>query len=305
MSEDIASARAALARISVLGNKICAITRLGGLTNQVFRVETEKGLYCLRLPGAGTSEYINRADEEANARAAAQAGVAPEILYFGDDGVMVTNYLAATETMTPAAFRTTPGAVERAGRLLRTLHDRAAPFASTFDLFAMIDGYLRHLDELGLTTLPDGYKAALRDAERVREALSANPLPQASCHCDPLCENFLNASDRMWIVDWEYAGLNDPMWDIGDLSVEGGFDEEMDRRLLDAYLDGASDPSAAARMSIYKAMCDLLWTLWGLIQHANKNPADDFWSYSVARFERCRALMSKPAFAEALRTVGS
>jgi thiamine kinase-like enzyme len=67
------------------------------------------------------------------------------------------------------------------------------------------------------------------------------------------------------------------------------------------------DPSAAeaGRIVIYKAMCDLLWTLWGLIQHANQNPADDFWAYATNRFQRCRALMADPAFAGHLRAVAS
>ena len=100
----------------------------------------------------------------------------------------------------------------------------------------------------------------------------------------------------MWIVDWEYSGNNDPMWDLGDLSVEGGFDAEMDRRLLGAYFSDTPSVFDVGRMVIYKAMCDLLWTLWGLIQHANKNPADDFWTYAVNRFERCKRLMSSPEF---------
>ncbi len=74
----------------------------------------------------------------------------------------------------------------------------------------------------------------------------------------------------MWIVDWEYSGNNDPMWDLGDLSVEGSFDADMDRRLLHAYFSGTPTAFDTGRMVIYKAMCDLLWTLWGLIQHAQQ-----------------------------------
>ncbi len=138
---------------------------------------------------------------------------------------------------------------------------------------------------------------------QVRTALAAHPLPLAPCHCDPLCENFLDTGDKMWIVDWEYSGMNDPMWDLGDLSVEGAFDADMDRRLMDAYFGGPATPVDLGRMVIYKAMCDLLWTLWGLIQHANKNPAEDFWAYSINRFERCKALMAKPDFARHVETV--
>ena len=107
----------------------------------------------------------------------------------------------------------------------------------------------------------------------------------------------------MWIVDWEYAGMNDPMWDLGDLSVEGQFDQGQDDALLAAYFDGPVPAPDRARMVIYKAMCDLLWTLWGLIQLANSNPADDFRAYADARFARCKALMGTPAFAQHLAAV--
>src|SRR3546814_14643824 len=67
--------------------------------------------------------------------------------------------------------------------------------------------------------------------------------------------------------------------------------------MMEAYCGGAPSPALMGRMVIYKALCDLLWTLWGLIQHADGNPVDDFWAYAVNRFERCQKLMRDPAFA--------
>jgi len=126
--------------------------------------------------------------------------------------------------------------------------------------------------------------------------LETNPVPLAPCHCDPLCENFLDDGNKMWIVDWEYSGMNDPLWDLGDLSVEAGMDENQENDMLIAYF--GKEPTAAqkGRVIIYKAMCDLLWTLWGLIQHADKNPAEDFWAYAIERFKRCKLLMQNPDF---------
>jgi thiamine kinase-like enzyme len=143
----------------------------------------------------------------------------------------------------------------------------------------------------------------LKEAEAVRKALKRRKLPLTACHCDPLCENFLDNGERMWLVDWEYSGMNDPMWDLGDLSVEAGFDAAQDEEMIRAYFDGEPTPAERGRMVIYKAMCDLLWTLWGLIQLANKNPADDFWVYSVNRFERCKRLMGSPDFPRHLTAV--
>jgi thiamine kinase-like enzyme len=120
-----------------------------------------------------------------------------------------------------------------------------------------------------------------------------------------LCENFLDDGERMWLVDWEYSGMNDPIWDLGDLSVEADFGDAEDQEMMEAYCGGAVAPAVFARMVIYKAMCDLLWTLWGLIQHANDNPAEDFWAYAVKRFERCKALMGSRDFGRHLTAIGS
>lgn len=305
MNSDVELAREALKRIG--GNLAEAsgepsVARLGGMTNLVFRVDAEGSRICLRLPGKGTEAYINRGVEEVNARAAAQAGVSPEVVHFGSDGVMVTRFIDRAVTMSPAAFRERPGAVERAAHAFRQLHDRAPDFAFRFELFRMIDDYLAVLDRLG-AELPESYHDLVGEAGAVREALASNPLPLKPCHCDPLCENFLDTGERMWIVDWEYSGMNDPMWDLGDLSVEGEFDEAQDRRLLEAYFGGPASDFARGRMVIYKAMCDLLWTLWGLIQHANKNPAEDFWAYALNRFNRCKRLMRDTSFVTHLEAV--
>jgi thiamine kinase-like enzyme len=267
--------------------------RLGGLTNRVYRL----GDTILRIPGEGTAEYIDRKNEAQAARAAAAAGVSPDLLHADPaTGLMVTRFLPGTTTMSPEAFRTRPGSPARAARALRQLHLSGQVFPARFELFAMIDDYLRLLSGKEVA-LPEGYHAVVSEAQTVRAALARAPAPLAPCHCDPLCENFLDTGETMWIVDWEYSGMNDPMWDLGDLSVEAGFDAAQDEELLSAYHDGPAPAEARARMVIYKAMCDLLWTLWGLIQLANGNPADNFRAYADGRFARCRALMATPEFA--------
>jgi thiamine kinase-like enzyme len=273
--------------------------RMGGLTNRVYRI----GDLVLRLPGRGTEAYIDRTAEAISARAAAAAGVSPEVIHADPaTGVMVTRFIAGTETMSPAAFRSRKGSPARAGQAFARLHASGAAFPARFELFAMIDDYLGHLSGKDVA-LPQGYHQVLDEAQSIRAALAARPLPLAPCHCDPLCENFLDTGSRMWVVDWEYCGMNDPMWDLGDLSVEGGFDAAQDAEMLAAYFGGPPAPADLGRMVIYKAMCDLLWTLWGLLQLANQNPADDFRAYADTRFARCRALMASPDFARHLAAI--
>ncbi|MCP9229116.1 phosphotransferase family protein [Mesorhizobium sp. LMG 17147] len=297
MADD--QARAALAAIPMLAGYDGPLERLGGLTNLVFRGKD----FCLRIPGKGTEEYINRANEAVAAREAAKAGVSPEVLHVdAETGVLVTRFIAGAETMSPEKFKTRPGSPARAGKAFRKLHTSGAVFPFRFELFAMIDDYLKVLSTKDVA-LPAGYHDVVREAEAVRSALAAQPLPIVACHCDPLCENFLDTSDRMWIVDWEYSGMNDPLWDLGDLSVEGQFDAAQDEEMMLAYFGGEPRPAERARVVIYKAMCDLLWTLWGLIQLANKNPADDFRAYADGRFARCKALMEMPEFSRHLAAV--
>jgi thiamine kinase-like enzyme len=273
--------------------------RMGGLTNRVYRL----GNAVLRLPGAGTADYINRENEAAAALAAATAGVSPQVLHADPDtGVMVTRFVEGAATMSPAAFKARPGSPARAGRAFARLHTSGAVFPAPFELFAMIDDYLGHLAGKDVA-LPTGYHDILHEAKAVRTALAARPVALTPCHCDPLCENFLDTGTQMWIVDWEYSGMNDPMWDLGDLSVEGGFDEAQDGEMMAAYFGHPPSPQDHGRMVIYKAMCDLLWTLWGLLQLANANPADDFRTYADTRFARCKALMSSAQFARHLSAV--
>lgn len=282
-----------------------AAERLGGLTNRNYKVTLDGASYVLRVAGEGTSAYIDRKVEAHNARVAAAAGVGAEVVFFDPaDGLMLCRYLKGTDTMTPEAFRTTPGAPARAARALKRMHDCGQAFEFRFELFSMIDEYLGVLAKLG-ATLPDGYHDVVEEAGAVRRVLNTRPGRLAPCHCDPLCENFLDDGARMWVVDWEYSGMNDPIWDLGDLSVEAGFAEAHDWEMMTAYCGGAPSAAIFGRMVVYKAMCDLLWTLWGLIQHANGNPAEDFWAYAVARFERCKALMEQADFGRHLTAIES
>ncbi|MBW8640041.1 phosphotransferase family protein [Hoeflea sp. WL0058] len=281
----------------------CSIERLGGMTNKVYLVATGGQSVIVRIPGDGTEAYIDRKVELHNAKAAWRAGVSAEVLW-GDpkSGVMISRAIDDIETMSPDLFKTRSGSPARAGKALAKLHNSGETFEFRFELFAMIEDYLKVLADKD-ATLPDGYHDIVAAAEPVKQALEAAPAALAPCHCDPLCENFLDDGTVMWIVDWEYSGMNDPLWDVGDVSVEAGFDESQDDVMLRAYF--GQEPTAAqrGRVVVYKAMCDLLWTLWGLIQYADDNPAEDFWAYSVGRFERCKALMNAPSFAGHLEAV--
>ncbi|RLJ58875.1 thiamine kinase-like enzyme [Litoreibacter meonggei] len=272
------------------------IQRMGGLTNLVYRVVADGQSVVVRIPGQGTEDYIDRAVEIHNTRVAEEAGVAPVVLWADSaSGVMVNDCVDGIVTMIPDLFQSRAGSPARAGTALRKLHDAPRDFQFRFELFAMIDDYLSVLSGKD-TDLPEGYHKVVSDAQPIKQLLAEQPGTLVPSHCDPLCENFLDDGTRMWIVDFEYSGMNDALWDLGDLSVEAGLTAEQDIEMLTAYFRAPPTDAQMGRMVIYKAMCDLLWTLWGLIQHADGNPAEDFWAYSVGRFERCKSLMTDPAF---------
>lgn len=277
------------------GREPDSIERLGGLTNLVYRVGMDGADYLLRIAGEGTEDYIDRSVEAHNARVAADAGVSADVLFFDEaDGLMLADYIGGAATMNAERFQDT-GACRRAALAFRQMHRCGKDFRTVFDVFEKMDEYLALLADLK-APVPEGYEEVKHEADGVRRALSAHPARLVPCHCDPLAENFLDTGERMWIVDWEYSGNNDPMWDLGDLSVEAGFGPAQDEAMMFAYFDGPPPADQLGRMVLYKAMCDLLWTLWGVIQHANGNPVEDFWAYATGRFERCGRLMAELEF---------
>ena len=275
--------------------------RLGGLTNINYRVENKGESFVVRIPGVKTSEYINRQAEEFAALSAAGAGVNTEVIFFDVDGLMVTRFAVNSTTMNSSLFKDHT-AVVRAGRLIRQLHQNAKPFKIDFKLFQMIDDYKLNLERKG-SPMPARYEEAGPLVAVTRDALSSVVIPLVPSHCDPLCENFLDTGERMFLIDFEYAGNADPMWDLGDLSVEGGFDFEQDQILLNSYFEGAPSASDVGRMVAYKAMCDVLWSLWGKIQEVDGNEAEDFSHYADNRLSRALSVMQDSAYLSHLAAI--
>jgi thiamine kinase-like enzyme len=264
------------------------ITRLPGLTNPVYKVEAEGGPVSVRIPGPGTAEIIDRRAEEAHARAAAAIGIAPAVLLFAADGLMVTRFVDGT-CMASDHFKTESGAIERAATALRRLHHEARGFTRSFDVFGTIERYASLLARRA--ELPAELHSALAATASIRQTLQARPADEKPCHCDPTGGNLIDTGARVFLIDWEYSALNDPMWDLAYLSLEADFDAATDERLLSAYLGRAPSGDETWRMAVHKPVCDLLAALWALIQQASGNRAADFGSYAAARLNRARRLM--------------
>jgi thiamine kinase-like enzyme len=299
---------AALERVPLFRNvpqRRLKIERLGGaLTNVCYKVTVGGAAYVLRLAGEGTSDYIDRTAEKHNTRIAAAAGVNADVVYFdATDGTMVTRFVEGVSMNAREGFGRDSGApVRAAARALKRVHSLGRIFRSRFDVFAAIDGYLDLLRGWR-TPLPEDYYGVGRKARAVRLALEASPAALVPCHNDPWPGNLLDADGRIYLIDWEYSGMNDPMWDLADLSVEAGFESEQDRAMMEAYHGTGLSQALCSRLELYKAMSDLHWSVWGFVQHAKANPAEDFWSYGLERLGRSKTRMSGADFGRHLSVV--
>lgn len=278
------------------------IEALGSLTNMSYKVSVGGAAYVLRLPGQDTWEYIDRAAEEHNSRVAAAAGLGADVLYCDTrGGTMVTRFIEG-EALDGAWLSRDAEALVRVARTLKRLHGSGANFRSRFDIFGMIGRYRNLLHKSG-QPLPAGYGALEDKVEAARRALEAAPVPLAPCHNDSWPSNFIDDGDRIYLIDWEFSGMNDPFWDLGHLSAEARFGPGQDRTMVEAYCGGVASEGTYARLEIYKALDDLLWSLWGFIQHANENPADDFLAYARERFGRFTERVNDPGFGRHLNAV--
>jgi thiamine kinase-like enzyme len=277
---------------------------LNSFTNLNYKVSAYDETYVLRIAGEGTSTYIDRTAEEYNARIATAAGLNAETLFFDvNDGTMLSRFVEGP-SMDKVRFYGDPTATTRAALVLKRIHSFDQAFKSCFDAFEVIDYYLKILHKLRVP-LPEGYEEITQEAKAVRQALGSVPMPLTPCHNDTWPENFVEVGERIYLIDWEYSGMNDPMWDLGNLSVEARFSAEQDQLMMEAYCGGSIQPRLYDRMVLYKAISDYLWGVWSIVQYANNNPAADFWAYALSRFEHCRVLMGSAEFSRHLKAVRS
>ena len=131
----------------------------------------------------------------------------------------------------------------------------------------------------------------------MREALAADPPAPKPCHCDPTGRNLIDTGERVWLIDWEYSGMNDPAWDLAYCSVLAGLPPEADTALLAAYFGQPPTPSEAARVAVMKAPVELMSALWALVQESAGNRIADFSAYAETTFGLAAKRMRAPDFA--------
>jgi thiamine kinase-like enzyme len=273
-----------------------------GLTNTNWRVVVDGVPYFVRIPGAETDLLaVDRGNEIANTVAAAEAGVAPRVVQTVPDwDVFALEWLDAP-TMSNETLRTAD-MPSRIAATLRRLH--AGPrFRDDFDMFRVVERYLSLVDERSIP-IPAGYREHLGLLPRVESALAARPLPTVPCHNDLLAENYLDDGSRLWLVDWEYSGNNDPTFELGNTAQELGYDDAQVNELCAAYF-GEASPALLARMRLQMIMSDVGWTLWAAIQARISAIDYDFSGWAEERGARASAALDGRDFEGWLETATS
>ena len=202
--------------------------------------------------------------------------------------------------VTAAELAAEPG---EPGRALRAFHDRGPDLPTRFWIPEQVQAYAAIVLGRG-GSLPQGYGHARETARRIEAArpLSA-PRP---CHNDLLTANLIrDRAGRLLLVDWEYAGMGDPFFDLGNLSVNNEFDDDADDRLLSSYLDREPDPRSRAALVLMRAMSDIREATWGVVQESISELEFDFTLYAQQHFERLRATTSDPRFEQALNAAAA
>jgi thiamine kinase-like enzyme len=276
-------AEEAAARVALWQGRAVSLAPLsGGLTNENYLVEVGGKKYVMRLPGQSTELLsIDRANEVYNTKAAATTGIGPSVLEVAAGDVMVLEFIPGP-TMSAATLRS-----ERmAARMAQSFHRlHAAPrFLQDFDMFRLIEYYLRIVDEHQIEIPPD-YRDWLPAVADIERAVAVAALPQAPCHNDLLSENFIDDGAALRIVDYELSGNNDPCFDLGNTAQEAEFDQDLRAALCEAYF-GKRDARQLARMDLFALMSDVGWTLWGAIQAKISSVDYDFRGYYTGRWER-------------------
>jgi thiamine kinase-like enzyme len=268
-----------------------------GLTNQNFRVEVEGRPYFVRLPGQSTELLaVDRGNELHNTRAAAEAGIGPSIVAVDHaSGAFALEWIEG-RTMSNTAFAE-DGTPARIAASLRQLH--AGPrFRDDFNMFRLSEYYLRVADERSIR-IPEGYRDQLPKVALIEAALAARPLPTVPCHNDLLAENYLDDGLKLWIVDYEYSGNNDPTFELGNTAQELGFHAARQEELCAAYF-GEATPALLARMRLQMIMSDIGWTLWAALQASISSIDYDFWGWAEERWGRASEAFVRDDFDDLL-----
>jgi thiamine kinase-like enzyme len=286
------------------GRELTLTALSGGITNRNFLVTVAGGRdrYVIRLAGNDTHLLgISREVEHAATVAAAGVGVGPEVTAFiRPEGYLVTRFIEGSPVSDEAVHR--PETIARVAISLRRIHDGPA-IPGLFVPLRIAEAY-RALALARGVRIPAEYGLSAAIGRRIELACLENPIELRPCHNDLLNANFIDDGQRIRIVDWEYAGMGDPFFDLGNFSINHELGPDEDAALLAAY-DGpdhvSERPARLARLTLMRIVSDFREAMWGVLQQGISTLDVDFVAYAGDHFDRLLAQAATPRFEQALR----
>lgn len=258
--------------------EVLSVEQLGGMTNQNYLVKTTFKPYIVKFFGKGTEKLINRQDEKYNLELLKDLNLDVENYLFDiESGIKVNEYIESAVTLDSTSIKTK---FEKIAPILQTIHASGkelrgefAPFEEIKKYEALIEGNIPYTN----------YEAVRKEVFSLEKRLADLGVDRKSCHIDLVPENFIESPQgRLYLIDWEYSSMNDPMWDLAALFLESEFTNQEEEDFL-TYYESDKTPVSREKIRIYKILQDTIWSLWTVYK---EDQGADFGDYGVSRYQR-------------------
>ena len=258
--------------------EVLSVEQLGGMTNQNYLVKTTNKQYIVKFFGKGTEKLINRQDEKYNLELLKDLDLdVKNYLFDIEAGIKVNEYIESAITLDSTSIKTK---FDKIAPILQTIHASGKELRGEFAPFEEIKKYESLIEE----KIPYANYEAVREAVfSLEKRLADLGVDRKSCHIDLVPENFIESPQgRLYLIDWEYSSMNDPMWDLAALFLESEFTRQEEEAFLSRY-ESEQTPVSREKIAIYKILQDAIWSLWTVYK---EEQGADFGDYGVSRYQR-------------------
>ena len=258
--------------------EVLSVEQLGGMTNQNYLVKTTNKQYIVKFFGKGTEKLINRQDEKHNLELLKDLDLdVKNYLFDIEAGIKVNEYIESAITLDSTSIKTK---FDKIAPILQTIHASGKELRGEFAPFEEIKKYESLIEE----KIPyANYEAVREEVFSLEKRLADLGVDRKSCHIDLVPENFIESPQgRLYLIDWEYSSMNDPMWDLAALFLESEFTPKEEEAFLSHY-ESEQTPVSREKIAIYKILQDTIWSLWTVYK---EEQGADFGDYGVSRYQR-------------------
>ncbi|VMK80797.1 choline kinase [Streptococcus pneumoniae] len=258
--------------------EVLSVEQLGGMTNQNYLAKTTNKQYIVKFFGKGTEKLINRQDEKYNLELLKDLDLdVKNYLFDIEAGIKVNEYIESAITLDSTTIKTK---FDKIAPILQTIHTSAKELRGEFAPFEEIKKYESLIEE----KIPyANYEAVREEVFSLEKRLADLGVDRKSCHIDLVPENFIESPQgRLYLIDWEYSSMNDPMWDLAALFLESEFTRQEEEDFLSRY-ESEQTPVSREKIVIYKILQDAIWSLWTVYK---EEQGADFGDYGVSRYQR-------------------